>query len=508
MPKFTSSYGFKNWPKPFAPELDTQIVSLSAKVKKSGRRSGKPPTPLVDPDCRLGAFETTVIQPPCPVQYPVSEGERRWMDAEIEELLASIKREVDGCEPRPVVPGSRTDRSQLESGEILDDQPPQQADRQISHQGVKRRAENEPSGPAKCPRRIRWPDHFAMMSYEPRLGKKLYGGPRLERMYLDQQEPYTPVKRLGTGGQGTAHLVKNQRTGSVVVCKVIPHLRSHGYRDSELFFLRDALPPHARIINLQSALTSPYQTQLYLDYCTGGDLASFIESHHYKLTGASVPEAFIWHAFLQLSEALAFIHHGHDRARKRPLEPWRAVIHRDVKPANILLQRAAFDPDHPGLEPYPRLVLADFGLALQADAPGALPESTCSVGTFAYQPPECPLHSAKGDVWAAGAIVYEMCTGNVPFDEQLPASVCDAEAFWTWLAGLGKRERWALFAVEGAGYSRALGNVLRKALEVDVRRRVGSVELVGMVEQGSERAGAKWEEIHPWVWKGGEGEEC
>lgn len=214
MPKFTSSYGFKNWPKPFAPELDTQIVSLSAKVKKSGRRSGKPPTPLVDPDCRLGAFETTVIQPPCPVQYPVSEGERRWMDAEIEELLASIKREVDGCEPRPVVPGSRTDRSQLESGEILDDQPPQQADRQISHQGVKRRAENEPSGPAKCPRRIRWPDHFAMMSYEPRLGKKLYGGPRLERMYLDQQEPYTPVKRLGTGGQGTAHLVKNQRTVS------------------------------------------------------------------------------------------------------------------------------------------------------------------------------------------------------------------------------------------------------------------------------------------------------
>ncbi|KAL9047206.1 MAG: hypothetical protein Q9206_006865, partial [Seirophora lacunosa] len=273
--------------------------------------------------------------------------------------------------------------------------------------------------------------------------------------------------------------IANSRSsqGSVVVCKVIPHLRSHGYRDSELFFLRDALPPHARIINLQSALTSPYQTQLYLDYCTGGDLASFIESHHYKLTGASVPEAFIWHAFLQLGEALAFIHHGHDRARKRPLEPWRAVIHRDVKPANILLQRAAFDPDHPGLEPYPRLVLADFGLALQADAPGALPESTCSVGTFAYQPPECPLHSAKGDVWAAGAIVYEMCTGNVPFDEQLPASVCDAEAFRTWLAGLGQRERWALFAVEGAGYSRALGNVLRKALEVDVRRRVGSVEL-------------------------------
>lgn len=214
MPKFTSSYGFKDWPKPFAPELDTQIVSLSAKVKKSGRRSGKPPTPFVDPDCRLGAFETTVIQPPCPVQYPVSEEERRWMDAEIEELIASIKREVVGCEPCPVVPRPRMDRSQLESGEILDDQPLQQANRQISHRGVKRRAENEPSRPAKCPRRNRRPEHFAMMSYEPRFGKKLYGGPRLGRMYLDQQEPYTPIKRLGTGGQGTAHLVKNQRTVS------------------------------------------------------------------------------------------------------------------------------------------------------------------------------------------------------------------------------------------------------------------------------------------------------
>ncbi|KAL8644478.1 MAG: hypothetical protein Q9210_007235 [Variospora velana] len=501
LPNFTSSYGFKDLPKPFAPELDTQILSLSEKVSKRGRRS---PTPVFDQGCHLGAFSTSVSMPTCPVQDTISEGHRRWIEAETDRFIASVKRDLHGCDPRSAVPAPRKDAWQLESGEILDDQPPQQADGQISHRGVKRDAENEPERPTKRPRHEERLD-FAMMSHEPRLGKKFYGGPRLERLYLDQQESYTPVKRLGTGGQGAAHLVKTQRTGSLVVCKIIPHHRNEKYWQSELFFLRDALPPHARIINLQSALVSPSKTQLYLDYCSGGDLASFIEGYHFKLANASIPEAFIWHAYLQLSEGLAFIHHGYDHTKKRTLVDWLPVIHRDIKPANILLQRAPFSPDHPGIEPYPRLILADFGLALQATEPNVLPESTYSIGTFAYQPPECPLHSAKGDVWSIGAVVYEMCTGDVPFDEQMPSWVCDVKAFREWMGRLGSKEKHEMFAVEEHGYSRRLEDGMREALALDMERRISSVELVKMVERAGHIGGAKWKEIHPWVWDGEEG---
>ncbi|KAL9023782.1 MAG: hypothetical protein Q9196_006976, partial [Gyalolechia fulgens] len=407
LPAFDSSTGLRWESAPFAPEISAQAVQLSDKV--SGKLSLTGQTHSRSGCGSSNNFPAAKTSPTAsdlliPFRDVSVEAERQQLEAQVEEFLASLDRDLYGREINH--------------------------DKQDGYAALKREREKESAKPTKRARRNPRQE-YSMMSSLSRSGKRYYSGPYLEPTALHQQTSYIPVRHLGTGGQGTAHLLKTPRRGSLVVCKVIPHHRSHKYVESELAFLRDALPPHPRIVKIRSALISPIQTQIYLDYYNGGDLTSFVEKYHYGLHSEPIPESFIWHALLQLSEALAYIHHGYDRTaspvtgRQKLPNNWLTVVHRDVKPENILLQRAPRSSDHPGPEAYPRLVLADFGLALQAPELNVLPTSDCAVGTFAWQPPECPHHSTKGDVWALGAVVFNMCTGRLPFDEEMPEWVQD-----------------------------------------------------------------------------------
>ncbi|KAL8992192.1 MAG: hypothetical protein Q9188_007646, partial [Gyalolechia gomerana] len=429
LPAFDSSTGLQWESAPFAPEINARAVQLTDKVSK--RLSPTCPTLSWSGCGSSNSFPAAKTSPSAsdlvlPLQDVDVEAERQQLEAQVNDFLAVLDRDLYGGRSR-APPRAEKDlvvpSYQKESGEINDDQ-------QHGHAALKRGREEESAKPVKRARRNPRQE-FSMMSSLSRSGKRYYSGPYLNSTPLHQQTSYIPIKRLGTGGQGTAHLLKTPRRGSLIVCKVIPHHRSHKYVESELAFLRDALPPHSRIVKIRSALISPSQTQLYLDYYNGGDLAAFMEKYHYGLHSYPVPESFIWHTLLQLSEALAYIHHGYDRTatpvtgRQKLPDNWLTVVHRDVKPANILLQRAPHSADHPGPEPYPRLVLADFGLAMQAREINVLPTSDHVVGTFAWQPPECPHHSTKGDVWALGAVVFEMCMGRLPFDEEMPEWVQD-----------------------------------------------------------------------------------
>ena len=94
-----------------------------------------------------------------------------------------------------------------------------------------------------------------------------------------------------------------------------------------------------------------------------------------------------------LAEAVAYAHQ-------------RGVLHRDLKPGNVLLDET--DEPH----------LADFGLARMAELEGGVTLTSAILGTAAYMPPEQAAGAVPitaGDIYGLGAILYELLTGHPPF---------------------------------------------------------------------------------------------
>jgi len=90
-----------------------------------------------------------------------------------------------------------------------------------------------------------------------------------------------------------------------------------------------------------------------------------------------------------------------------------SMVHRDVKPANLMLDRGH------------RVVLTDFGIA-RIMSSSQLTSGTAMVGTPAYMAPEQGLGDAgdeRSDLYSLGAILYQMVTGRLPYDGETPLSV-------------------------------------------------------------------------------------
>lgn len=104
------------------------------------------------------------------------------------------------------------------------------------------------------------------------------------------------------------------------------------------------------------------------------------------------------------------------------------VVHRDVKPGNVILRdgpgRTPRDPEHP------RIAITDFGLARETGT-GSMTDSGALVGTPMYMAPEVVLGGSQvagtlGDVYSLGATLYSLVTGRPPFDGPTAQSVLKA----------------------------------------------------------------------------------
>ena len=223
----------------------------------------------------------------------------------------------------------------------------------------------------------------------------------LKRSRFDEVESYTQVGHVGSGGYGNCLLLQKKSNQTLRVCKVQKRIKEVS-EPLEIEILRDIINDHPRIVRLHEAITHTHTMQLYFDYYPGGDL--FQLNARYVENWEPVPESFLWHCFLQLSEALAYIHHGYDRRQISgpPSESeWQPIIHGDVKPENVFL-----GPPTEDSHGYPSLVLGDFGLATISECP--VP------GTWKWQPPELPISSTKADVWALGAIIHSLAHDGRP----------------------------------------------------------------------------------------------
>jgi serine/threonine protein kinase len=133
-----------------------------------------------------------------------------------------------------------------------------------------------------------------------------------------------------------------------------------------------------------------------MDYVDGEDLATFLDSYSYERKLISTDDV------LRIGRAIAS---ALDYAHKQ------GVIHRDVKPSNILLSKDG------------RVLLGDFGMALdvQDGTQGNV------FGTPHYISPEQARHSSnavpQSDLYSFGVILFEMLTGTVPFNDDSPQEV-------------------------------------------------------------------------------------
>ena len=222
---------------------------------------------------------------------------------------------------------------------------------------------------------------------------------------------YKIIEKLGAGGQGEVYLAEDSRLDRKVALKILPqHLADRAD-------LRERFEREARAV---SSLNHPHICTLYdigeqdgihylvMEHLEGETLAARLEK------GALPLEQTLQYA-IQIADAL-------DKAHRQ------GVVHRDLKPGNIMLVKSGAK-------------LLDFGLAkLQAqETPtnlSALPTEQASLtaegtilGTLQYMAPEQlegKEADSRTDIFAFGAVVYEMATGQKAFEGQSQASLIAA----------------------------------------------------------------------------------
>ena len=210
---------------------------------------------------------------------------------------------------------------------------------------------------------------------------------------------------LGRGGMSVVYQAENPRLGSVIALKVLaPELAADDvFRARFLEESRIAASlNHPNVIPIYD--TGSHEGLLYIAmrYVSGTDLRQMI-----KKRGRVVPAT----AVFLLGQAARALDAAHRRG----------LVHRDVKPGNLLIERGSEDDDDPD-----HLYLSDFGITKHAMSRSGLTSTGQFLGTIDYVAPEqIRGMSVLGlaDQYSLGCVLYECLTGRVPFEKDLDAAI-------------------------------------------------------------------------------------
>ena len=239
---------------------------------------------------------------------------------------------------------------------------------------------------------------------------------------------YHILEQLGQGGMAVvykAYDTRLEREAAVKVIRmqsfapdVVEHMRKRFEREAKSL-ARLEHPNIVPIYDYGEFEGSPY---LVMRFINGGTL-----KHQ---TGRPMPYSNAAHLLAPMARALAYAHSQN-------------VIHRDVKPANILITS--------GGEP----MLSDFGVAkiLESEEGNTLTGTGVGIGTPEYMAPEQWENkvSPQTDIYALGVVFYEMVTGRKPYTADTPAAVYKMQLMdplprpRTFVPGLPEQVEWILF---------------------------------------------------------------
>lgn len=214
-------------------------------------------------------------------------------------------------------------------------------------------------------------------------GKKLFGG------------RYTIVRKIGEGGIGVTYLALNEENQSRVIKTLkqevftVPEWKNRQKKIRQDFryeAVRLAVCRHPHIVQIENIFDEGDLPCIVMEYIEGEDLGCYLQ----KIRALPEAEALLY--IRQIGDALTLVHR-------------KGLLHRDIKPRNIMLRRGKAEA-----------VLIDFGIA-RGFVPGTVQKHTV-YRTPGFAPPEqYESEAARGeysDVYALAATLYNLLTGILP----------------------------------------------------------------------------------------------
>ena len=214
----------------------------------------------------------------------------------------------------------------------------------------------------------------------------------LERVVTAIGEQYEIEGEIGRGGMSVVYRARDRRLNRPVAIKVLPPelaydpaVRTRFTREAQT----SAHLAHPHIVPIHDVGEREGIAYLVMSLVTGGNLAALLAREPLQ------PIEEVRRLVCEIADALAYAH-------------LRGVIHRDIKPDNILLDAESG-----------RAIVTDFGIARAMEAGTRLTVTGIAVGTPTYMSPEQAVGEreidGRSDIYSLGIVAYQMLTGRVPF---------------------------------------------------------------------------------------------
>ena len=212
------------------------------------------------------------------------------------------------------------------------------------------------------------------------------------------EDRYRLIRQIGSGGMAEVYLAYDEFLRREVAFKVLDRKYAEN-REAIERFRREARNAaslrHPNIVATHDRGETEGGTYyIVMEYLEGGTLEDLIEE------AGPLPPREAAEITLEIADALGLAHEG-------------GVIHRDIKPQNILLSKSG------------EAKVADFGIARAASAT-TMTQAGSILGTVHYISPEQALGepaTPQSDLYSLGVVLYEMLTGELPYDAETPVGV-------------------------------------------------------------------------------------